>query len=135
MVPSPGRELSGAESLRARERRCMRTRRSAHVDRYRPARHRGVAAPHGCKAVDGQLRDNDHRKEVEDAVERYRAIARKQPSATYRDDIGPDDDAAIAEMQAVREMVRPKLDADRAAHHRGCLLYTSDAADDLLCVH
>ena len=38
----------------------------------------------------------------------------------------------LAEMQKMRKMVRGTDTGGQGA--RGCLLYTSDAADDLLCV-
>ena len=78
-----------------------------------------VAAPVVGGLRDEALAGEQHRRQDEDADQRADDGAARQHRADALDDLD----------------FRDERDAEgRAEEDRGCLLYTSDAADDLLCV-
>jgi AcrR family transcriptional regulator len=75
-------------------------------------------APHGGEAGNGEPGDDDDSDEVDDAEERDVAVARHQKRPAHGDDVERDDQKTIGQPDAVGEVVRGQLHADRATDHR-----------------
>jgi len=76
------------------------------------------SAPHRGEAGDGEPGDDDDGDEVDDAEERDVAVARHQQRPAHGDDVERDDQKTVGQPDAVGEVVRGQLHADRATDHR-----------------
>ena len=74
-------------------------------------------APHGGEPGNREPGDDDHGNKVDDAEESDVPVSRHKERPAHGDDIESDDQEAVVQPDAVGEVVRGELHADRATDH------------------